>query len=101
MAYSHTLIGGKNQPKCRCTGHASIPFADPYYLDQDTGKILYSAKTPLSERFPGRTTQGQANRVVNGSSMLTIDSSGNLTEEFYEVGLNAPAWIWPPSEDSK
>lgn len=59
----------------RCVGHGAIPFGDGWGLTR-ARYVDYYAHTP--------NPQGGANRVKNGFVLLTLASTGQVTEEFYE-----------------
>ncbi|HEX8561298.1 MAG TPA: metallophosphoesterase [Pyrinomonadaceae bacterium] len=60
----------------RCVGHGAIPYGDQFGT-AGSGRVDYYAHTPAPA----------PPRVLNGFALLTIDSNGVVTEEFYELGL--------------
>jgi len=78
MAYD-PLPGHRTLP--RCVGHGAIPFGAAWGLE-GLG-LPYYAHTPL----PGRAPQ-----VANGFAVLTLDSGGQVTEAFYELGTALPVY---------
>lgn len=78
-----------NKTKGRCSGHASMPFGDGYYL-QNNDRVDYYAHTPMKDVFPDNVTEQQEKRVMNGFTMLTFHNIHGFTEAFYEVGATGP-----------
>jgi len=81
-----SVAGGKT--KCRCSGHAAIPFGDGHWLgdSKSKGLVEYYANTPMQN-----PDANQENRVLNGFAVLTL-SENDIKEEFYVTGNSSPVW---------
>lgn len=66
--------------RCRCLGHAAIPFGKATGLD--TPWVDFFTQTPNPNPAAGPP------RVYNGFVLLTIASDGTVTEEYYEQETN-------------
>jgi len=84
VVYSDDLPLAKGA-NLRCVGHGSIPFGEPWGLENQSG-IEYYPKTPL----------GDGLRVRNGFAVVELNSNGSLSEKFYEVedGIGKPIEVW-------
>ncbi len=71
-----TCNGSKT--RCRCLGHAAIPFGKATGLA--TPGVEFFTQTPNPNAGPPR--------VYNGFVLLTITSGGSVTEEYYEQHTN-------------
>lgn len=75
--------------KCRCIGHAALPFGNAWELHDASGNNIptvdYYTHTPLGSSDPNL-----ANRVRNGFAVLTLTASG-VVETWYDQEGNV-AW---------
>ena len=79
IAYTSPTVGNSNTV-ARCVGHGAFPFANAWGMDEAKPiRYEYYAHTPNSN--PKETP-----RVLNGFMMMTISSTGQITEEWYEQG---------------
>jgi hypothetical protein len=76
IVYNSPTVTGR-QTLSRCVGHGAIPFADGFGVPGP--HVSYYAHTP-------NTALPNSIRVLNGFAMLTIESGGTVTEEFFEQG---------------
>jgi hypothetical protein len=72
-------VGGGLTANLRCLGHGAIPFGKAYGLDGNP-VALYSSQTGMPNANPRQT-----NRVLNGFAVITLGTSGSITEQVYEV----------------
>jgi len=74
IVYKSPTVANRNT-LARCVGHGAIPFGNGYGV---AGPFVeYYSHTP-NPNLPNTP------RVLNGFAMLTISSSGTVTEEFFE-----------------
>lgn len=80
IVYKTPTAGGR-KTLARCVGHGAIPFGDAAGLAK-SARVDYYAHT-MTDYPP---------HVYNGFAVLTIDSGGLVTEEFYEQDSTAPKY---------
>ncbi|MGH9972188.1 MAG: metallophosphoesterase family protein [Pyrinomonadaceae bacterium] len=74
VAYKSPTVTNR-KTLARCVGHGAVPYGDAFGLASSV-QVDYYAHTPAPLPL----------RVLNGFVLLTIDSNGVVTEEFYEQG---------------
>ena len=75
IAYKSPTVTGRNTI-ARCVGHGAFPYAKAWGMDAPSPNWYeYYAHTPNPAEPP---------RVYNGFMMMTINSAGQITEEWYE-----------------
>lgn len=86
MVYSEQSFPAQQGVKARCSGHAAIPFALAYGLQNADGStkpsVEYYAHELMSSAYENIDVQ-QSKRVLNGFTMLTL-APDSITEEFID-----------------
>ncbi len=77
IAYSSPTISGSNTI-ARCVGHGAFPYANAWGMD--------AAKPIRYEYYAHTANPKEPPRVLNGFMMMTISSTGQVTEDWYEQG---------------
>lgn len=86
IVYSDQSFAAQIGVKARCVGHGAIPFGVGYGLTDQNGNnkpsVEYFAHELMSSAYPNTDAQ-QANRVLNGFAMLTLNPD-SISEEFID-----------------